>query len=187
FLVLGCLVFAILPEECWASGSRYDSKIKAAWRRYLPDYHWGLGWAQLWQESRLKPDARSPVGAEGIGQFMPGTWADMQRLKVVPAGTSVRNAAYNIQAAGAYMGMQLAGWQSQGRTSGSRYDLAAAGYNAGRGHLYKAQHLCDNKMEYAQIISCLPQVTGHHSSETIEYVRKIHHWYELRFGRSLWW
>lgn len=31
--------------------------------------------AQLYQESGWNPDARSPVGAEGIAQFMPATWA----------------------------------------------------------------------------------------------------------------
>lgn len=180
-------MLAILPDECSASANRYDNKIKAAWRRYVPAYHWGLGWAQLFQESRLKPDAVSPVGAEGVGQIMPGTWRELQQRKIIPAGVSVRNAAYNIQAAAAYMGMQLDGWQTSGRSYGSHYDLAAAGYNAGRGHLYKAQKLCNGLMEYQQIIACLPQVTKHHSKETIDYVEKIHHWYEQRFKDALWW
>jgi hypothetical protein len=39
--------------------------------------HWNVGAAllaaQLWQESRFNPFARSPAGAQGIAQFMPGT------------------------------------------------------------------------------------------------------------------
>ena len=195
-MLLGCLVFVTLPGECsgWDRSqyktqykTKYDSKIKAAWRRYIPQYHWGLGWSQLWQESRLNPLAESPVGAQGVGQFMPGTWRDMQKRGVVPIGISPRDAAYSIQASAVYMSMQLNGWQKSGRTSGSHYDLAAAGYNAGRGHLYKAQRLCAGAMEYQQIIKCLPQVTFKHSKETIDYVNKIHLWYQQRFKVSLWW
>ncbi|MGL1310965.1 transglycosylase SLT domain-containing protein [Vibrio parahaemolyticus] len=185
--VFGLSAFAFSPVQCWASVDKYDSQIKSAWRRYVPSYHWGLGWAQLWQESRLNPDAVSPVGAAGVGQFMPGTWSDMQKQGVVPYGTSPRDARFSIQASAYYMRQNLDGWNSEGRTPGSHYDLAAAGYNAGRGHLYKAQKLCHGAMEYSGIIACLPDVTGRHSKETIDYVNKIHHWYEKRFGVSLWW
>ena len=51
--------------------------------------------------------------------------------------------------------------------------LAAASYNAGAGHLIKAQRLCDGRNLYREIIPCLPQVTGRHSAETIDYVQKI--------------
>ncbi len=191
FTVLGCLAFVIWPRECLASAkysqSKYDAKIKAAWRRNLPEYHWGLGWAQLWQESRLNPNATSPVGAAGVGQFMPGTWRDMQKRNIVPDGVSVRNVHYNIHASASYMRIQLNGWQRQGRTQGDLYDLGLAGYNAGRGHLYKSQRLCDGAMSYSGIIACLPDVTGEHSKETIDYVEKIHHWYTQRFKRRLWW
>ncbi|UTZ44658.1 lytic transglycosylase domain-containing protein [Vibrio campbellii] len=183
----GLSVFAFSPVQCWASVDKYDSQIKVAWRRYVPTYPWGLGWAQLWQESRLNPDAVSPVGAAGVGQFMPGTWSDMQKQGVVPEGVFPRDARFSIQAAAYYMRQNLDGWNVSGRTSGSRYDLAAAGYNAGRGHLYRAQKLCNGVMEYTGIIACLPDVTGRHSAETIDYVNKIHYWYEKRFGVSLWW
>ncbi len=48
-------------------------------------YYWGVDrspavfFAQLHQESRWRETARSGVGALGIGQFMPGTAAMMQR------------------------------------------------------------------------------------------------------------
>lgn len=31
--------------------------------------------AQLYQESGFNPDAKSPAAAQGIAQFIPGTWA----------------------------------------------------------------------------------------------------------------
>ena len=186
-MVCGLSGLVILPAQCWASADKYDSQIKSSWRRYVPEYDWGLGWAQLWQESRLNSNAVSPVGAAGVGQFMPGTWSDMQKQGVVPDGVSPRDARFSIQAAAYYMRQNLDGWNANARTAGSHYDLAAAGYNAGRGHLYKAQRLCNGAMEYDGIIACLPDVTGRHSAETIDYVNKIHYWYEKRFGVSLWW
>lgn len=51
--------------------------------------------------------------------------------------------------------------------------IAAASYNAGAGHLIKAQKLCGGGNLYRVIIPCLPQVTGHHSMETIGYVENI--------------
>ncbi|WP_417534181.1 transglycosylase SLT domain-containing protein [Marinobacterium stanieri] len=172
--------------QCWAS-DRYDDQIHSAWRRYLPTYHPGLGWAQLWQESRLDPEAVSPVGAAGVGQFMPGTWGDMKRQGVVPAGVPARDARWSIIASAYYMRQQVNGWNRSGRSAGDRYDLALSGYNAGRGHLYKAQRLCDGAMDYQGIIQCLPQVTGRHSTETINYVRLIHRHFERRYGLGLWW
>ncbi|MER6365786.1 bifunctional lytic transglycosylase/C40 family peptidase [Kitasatospora sp. NPDC001527] len=45
------------------------------WGRLCPDLSPPLLAAQLYQESGFNPRARSGVGAEGLAQFMPGTWA----------------------------------------------------------------------------------------------------------------
>ena len=50
--------------------SRYDSMIQSAVKKFWPDYPDHLNWkAQLYQESKLDPDATSPGGAQGLAQF----------------------------------------------------------------------------------------------------------------------
>lgn len=78
----------------------------------------------------------------------------------------------SIRAAGYYMGRLHRTWSAP-RPALDRYMIAAASYNAGAGHLIKAQGLCGGLNLYRQIIPCLPQVTGRHSAETIDYVERI--------------
>jgi len=74
----------------------------------------------IWKESRFDPNAVSPVGAEGIAQFMPGTAAlrgldnSFDMYKAIPA-----SARYLAEMASTY----------------GNLGLAAIGYNAGEGRL----------------------------------------------------
>jgi len=138
---------------------------------WLPGLDWRLLKAQLYQESLLKPYAVSPVGAKGLGQFMPGTWADVSTAMGF-AGVSVFSEHHNIQASAYYMARLRKGWSSP-RPEKDRHSLAMASYNAGFGNLLKAQKLCGGKRTYDGISKCLPAVTGHHSKETLTYVRRI--------------
>lgn len=143
--------------------------------------HWwpaGPGWlwwkAQLFQESRLDPAARSPVGAAGLAQFMPGTWNDMAPalgyagLPPTAAGPAIETGAY-------YMAKLQSAWKSE-RPQLERHRLAQASYNAGTGHVVAAQRLCGDARLWDDITPCLPQVTGRHAAETIGYVRSIAAW-----------
>ena len=132
----------------------------------MPFVDWRLLKAQCYQESLLDPLAVSPVGAQGICQFMPATWADM------PIEGSPFTPRLNIHAAAYYMGRLRTGWSSP-RPEFDRHSLAMASYNAGFGNLLKAQRLCTGAILYAEIIDCLPDVTGRHSNETITYVERI--------------
>jgi len=134
--------------------------------------------SQCYQESKLDPLARSPVGAYGLCQFMPGTARDVgSKLNASPDAFWLPEVS--IRAAGFYMGKLIQSWKSP-RPPLDRHKLALGSYNAGIGHLLKAQRLCDNAKLYDDIIACLPMVTGHHSKETIGYTKNIvDRWYPM--------
>jgi len=154
----------------------YDVYFKVETVRYLPEKDWRWLKAQCYQESLLDPLAVSHVGAMGICQFMPYTWRDVRKRLGYNARASPFNAAANIKAAAFYMRQLRRGWSSK-RLEWHRHNLALASYNAGFGNILKAQKRCNGALEYPAIIKCLPDVTGDHSNETIQYVERIQRWY----------
>jgi len=86
--------------------------------------------AQLWAESKFDPRAVSPVGAQGIAQFMPGSWGQWGRDDDRNGTASPWDIGDAIMANGRYMCSLYA----QARRSpypGGHVALALAGYNAG--------------------------------------------------------
>lgn len=156
---------------------QYDGYFQSATKRYLQT-DWRYLKAQSCQESKIKPSAKSPVGAYGFMQFMPATWRDMQKqLKVPPLLQA--SAKDQIDAGAFYMGQLTASWGAK-RTVDDRLKLALASYNAGIGNLLKAQKKCGGCADYAGIIRQLPAVTGDKNSrETIGYSINIFGIYQL--------
>lgn len=143
---------------------------------------WRLWKAQLWTESRLDPAARSPAGAAGLAQFMPGTAAEIWRLLgygvVDPtlAGPSIEAGAY-------YMARLRAGWSAP-RPWEDKHRLAQASYNAGPGNILAAQRACvgaggNLPSAYDAIMACLPQITGRYAAETLAYAPAIWRWFAI--------
>jgi cell wall-associated NlpC family hydrolase len=97
--------------------------INAANSAGCPEVTPALLAAQLRQESGFNPRARSPVGAMGIAQFMPGTWA-------THGSGDVWNPIDAIPAAARY---DCAVANSVAAVSGDRQSLMLAAYNAGTG------------------------------------------------------
>lgn len=75
-----------------------------------------------------------------------------------------------------YLRRMLNIWSSP-RKSNERLELAHASYNAGAGHIIKAQRLAGGHLLWSCISLYLEQVTGHHSNETRHYVVVIKEWY----------
>lgn len=161
---------------------QYDSLIKQAADQYLPGHDWRLLKAQYMAESRLDPGAVSQAGAQGIAQFMPGTWGDVARELGYSADITPFDAEAAISAGAYYMARLLNSWSAP-RPDIDRYCLALASYNAGFGNLLKAQKAAGGVNDYASIIRSLPHVTGKHAAETTTYVKRIlHYWHGMVTG-----
>jgi LysM repeat protein len=104
------------PGIGWYAAHLIDGPI-----RDIADHH-GIDWrllaALIWTESGFNINARSPVGAIGLTQLMPGTAADM--------GVDPHHPAENLHGGARYLAAML-----------DRHDgdiaLALASYNAGPG------------------------------------------------------
>ena len=105
------------------SGTRdaYDSYIRASASRHGIDP--GLMKAMMHTESAFNPNARSPVGAQGLMQLMPAT---ASRFKV----SNPWNPADNIEGSAKYIAWLM-------RRFNNNVEFAIAGYNAGEGNVDK--------------------------------------------------
>ncbi len=112
----------------------YDELLK----RFAPevDWDWRLLAAQMYQESRFKPDARSWAGAQGLLQLMPATAKQY----------GVRNPLDpedNVQGAVKFLAWLDRYWQERIPDEGERLKFILASYNAGAGHVDDAQRLTE--------------------------------------------
>lgn len=105
------------------SGSRnsYDSYIRASAARHGVDP--ALIKAMMHTESAFNPNARSPVGAQGLMQLMPAT---ARRFKV----SNAWNPAENIEGSAKYIAWLM-------KRFNNNVEFAIAGYNAGEGNVDK--------------------------------------------------
>lgn len=102
----------------------------------------GLIAAQINHESSWNPKAVSPVGAQGISQFMPGTWASVGVDGDGDGKADVWNATDAIITQGHFMcGLvdQVKKAKAKHKISGDTVSLALAAYNAGFGAVLKAK------------------------------------------------
>ena len=79
--------------------------------------------AVVWQESRWRSGAVSPVGARGLAQLMPGTAREM--------GVDSANPSANLEGGARYLRIQLDSF-------GGDVEKALAAYNAGPGRVKQA-------------------------------------------------
>jgi hypothetical protein len=176
------LVTSPLPSFGQTYSASYDSYIQYAVDKYWTDFPYPWAWkAQLYQESRLNPKAVSPVGAKGLAQFMPATWAQMTR-NLGWGEVSPFSPKHSIIAGSIYMRDLRRKWFAH-RTVWDRHWLAAASYNGGLGNILAAQSKCSGVAPYDAIMRCLPLITGKHAKETLGYAEFIsRHWSRMAPG-----
>lgn len=175
---VGLLLLAILPLLTYGGGVKhvrdkhwtnaYDGHFKKYTKHYfgpLVDWHWFK--AQGIAESGLNPGASSQMGAKGIMQIMPATFAEIQKKN--PHFSNIDEARWNIAAGIYYDRLQFRKWK-EGLPSEERLSFALASYNAGYGNVLRAYQRAsrsdDKVREWRQVAPFAP-------AETRKYVRRI--------------
>lgn len=174
-----CITVFVLSLLLFLSGGLWAGGYSDAYRAYFiqsnarfMSWHTGADWhylqAQCYQESLFDPRAKSPAGAMGVCQFMPGTWKEVSG-QLGFANISPYAPKANILAAGFYMSRLLRGWTTE-RTQIERLRFAWSSYNCGFGCVLRAQRAAEGASEYERIKKYLPK-------ETQTYVVKIEYYH----------
>ncbi len=113
--------------------SPYDKLVRKYADRY--GFDWRLVLAQMYQESRFNPKAKSPAGAAGLMQLMPRTAKSMGVSKIADPDHSIRG------------GIKYMDWLRDRFSAelplAERLWFTLASYNAGAGHVHDARRLAE--------------------------------------------
>jgi len=126
----------------------YSAKVTELSRRF--DLSPALIEALVWQESRWRENARSPVGARGLAQLMPGT---ARYLGVDPDDPHA-----NLEGGARYLREQL------DRFDGD-LERALAAYNAGPGRVQKAGGVPNIKETKLYVAAIMGRLSNHSRSD----------------------
>jgi 3,4-dihydroxy-2-butanone 4-phosphate synthase len=153
---------------------RYDDIFRKYSKRFFgPAFDWQYFKAQALAESGLDPNAKSPVGARGVMQLMPGTYALIKKNK--PELGDITDPEFNI---GAGIMHSRGLWHEwNGHETPERLRFMFGSYNAGEGPILRAKKAARAKQldekAWTSIETVAPGVERWRYRETLPYVRKI--------------
>jgi membrane-bound lytic murein transglycosylase MltF len=159
-----------------AATDRLDDTFRKYAKRFFgPGIDWRLFKAQALAESGLDPNATSPVGARGIMQLMPSTFADV-RTSTSLIGDRIDHPEWNI-AAGILYDRTL--WKMWTNTADDthRWQFTFGSYNAGIATMRRAQKIAEQQALDTSVWSSIqmvaPDVPRWRHEETLTYVKRI--------------
>lgn len=152
-------------KKGWST--EYDTHFRKYAKRYFgPNVDWRWFKAQGIAESALKDRAESAVGAKGVMQIMPATFAEIRKKN--PQFVNIDEPRWNI-AAGIYYDRYLYKKITDIDSFQNRLYLTFAGYNAGYGGVLKAIKRARQPRQSAQ----WKELKKHLPRETQGYVSRI--------------
>ncbi len=170
-----CMACAAGARAQSAVPDRYDNDFRKYTKRFFgPGFDWRIFKAQGMTESNLNPNATSRVGARGLMQLMPSTFAEIRSRN--PEIGQINDPEWNI-AAGIFYNRQL--WRQWAKevAGTDRHHFMFGSYNAGRGTILRAQKVAIGKeldeTVWSSIQNVAPDVPGWRHRETLDYVRRI--------------
>ena len=141
-----------LPDDVIADTSRHAAAVPAQYKAAIHsianrfDLSPSLLEAVVWQESRWRADAVSPVGARGLAQLMPGTARDL--------GVDPDDPLANLEGGARYLREQL------DRFDGD-LERALAAYNAGPGRVIRAGGVPNIRETKLYVASIMGRLSNH--------------------------
>ncbi|QSB44434.1 lytic transglycosylase domain-containing protein [Tsuneonella flava] len=141
-----------VPDQAVADAARqagavpqtYAAKVAELSRRF--DLSPALIEALVWQESRWRPDAVSPVGARGLAQLMPDTAREM--------GVNPHDPFANLEGGARYLREQLDRF-------GGDLEKALAAYNAGPGRVTAANGIPRIRETQQYVAAIMGRLSNH--------------------------
>ena len=155
--------------------TRYDDLFRKYSKRFFGvGYDWRYFKAQGMAESNLDSAARSYVGARGIMQLMPSTFAQIQSRRT--EFESIDHVEWNIAAGILHDRYLWQRWKELGIDEERRRFMFGS-YNAGEGPILRARGMARQREldahAWASIEQVAPEVRRWRYRETLGYVRKI--------------
>ena len=154
---------------------KYDDTFRKYSKRFFgPGFDWQYFKAQGLAESNLKPKARSRVGAKGVMQIMPRTFAELRKNNKDLG--RLEDPEWNIAGGIMYDRDLWEAWDSV-NADDERRRFMFGSYNAGPGNIRRASRLAAQSQlhpyTWSNIERVAPQVRTWRSRETLGYVHKI--------------
>jgi soluble lytic murein transglycosylase-like protein len=143
-LMLPDAMIAYPAQHAAGVPQRYAAKIHELAARF--DLSPSLLEAVVWQESRWREDAVSPVGARGLAQLMPGTARYL--------GVNAEDPFQNLEGGARYLREQL------DRFDGN-LEKALAAYNAGPGRVERAGGIPNIRETQAYVAAIMGRLASH--------------------------
>jgi membrane-bound lytic murein transglycosylase F len=154
---------------------QFDPTFKKYSKRYFgPAFDWRYFKAQSFAESNLNPNAQSYVGARGLMQLMPSTYAAIASKR--PEFGAIDHPEWNIAAGIMHDRYLWKLWEKEIPGDAERFRFMFASYNAGQGTINRALAVARHKTgspDWKAIEQIAPTVNRWRYHETLGYVRRI--------------